>query len=225
MRTTAALLFLLFALPLFADDPNVRNGHVTRVRASGDLLSQVTAARGWVGYELPLFEPRQIQCNGDSSWWDEGAKTDVLAMLYRVKDGAIDSIRVAGPDCSFNAHDEPVTWIENVGGREATDVLISVAKHNKSSRIRGQALFWLGMQAGAKAAQALKNAVDDDPESDVKARAVFGISQLPGDQSIPLLIDLMKTHRLKEVRRKAAFWLSQKNDPRAVAAIEEILLR
>lgn len=225
MRTTAALLSLLFALPLVADDPNFTNAQVTRVRASADLASQIAAAHGWIGYILPLVEPRQIHCDGDSSWWDDDTKTEELAMLYHVENGEIDSLRIAGPDCRFNAHGEPVTWIENAGERDAIDVLISVAKHNRSSRVRGKALFWLGMQAGAKAAQALKNAVDDDPESEVKARAVFGISQLPDDQSIPLLIDLMKSHRLKEVRRKAAFWLSQKNDPRAVAAIEEMLLR
>ncbi len=224
MRTTAALLSFLFALPLLAD-PNIRNAQVTRVPASADLASQISAAHGWVGYLLPLFEPRQIQCNGDSSWWDDSEKTEAIAMLYRVENGEIESISVAGPECSFNAHGEPVTWIENVAERDAIDVLISVAKHNKSSRVRGKALFWLGMQAGAKAAQALKNAVDDDPESHIKVRAVFGISQLPDDQSIPMLISLMKTHRLKEVRRKAAFWLSQKNDPRAIAAIEEMLLR
>lgn len=224
MRTTAALLSLFFALPLLAD-PNITNAQLTRVRASADLASQINSAHGWIGYLMPLVEARQIQCNGDSSWWDDSDKTEAIAMLYRVDNGQIESIRVAGPDCSFNAHGEPVTWIENVAERDAIDVLISVAKHNKSSSIRSKALFWLGMQAGAKAAQALKNAIEDDPESQVKARAVFGISQLPDDQSIPMLIELMKTHRLKEVRRKAAFWLSQKHDPRAVAAIEEMLLQ
>src|SRR5215212_9942549 len=144
MRKTAALLSLLFALPLFADELNVRNAQVTRVRASADLLSQITAAHGWVGYLLPLVEPRQIQCNGDSSWWDDSDKTEAIAMLYRVDNGVIDSIRIAGPECSFNADGEAVTWIENVTERDAIDVLISVAKRNKSSRTRSKALFWLG---------------------------------------------------------------------------------
>jgi HEAT repeat protein len=38
-----------------------------------------------------------------------------------------------------------------------------------------------------------------------------------------MLIKLMKTHRDGRVRKKAAFWLGQKQDPRALAAIEDVL--
>lgn len=106
---------------------------------------------------------------------------------------------------------------------EAIDDVLQVAKHDESSKVRGQALFWLSQAAGKKAAGALRDAVDNDPDSDVKSKAIFGISQLPDDQSIPLLADLMRNHHNPAVRKKAAFWLGQKNDPRAVAAIEDFL--
>ncbi|HVR38925.1 MAG TPA: HEAT repeat domain-containing protein [Thermoanaerobaculia bacterium] len=221
MRTTA-LLFVFLAMPLFAGEPNVKNAQLEHVRASGDLVSQIAASRGWVGHMLPLAEPRSISCNCDSGC--DGDETDELGLLYHVENGEIDAIRVAAPDCRFNAHGEHVAWIDDAGERAAIDALIDIAKHGRKN-VRTKALFWLGMQAGAKAAQALRNAVDDDPESEVKTRAVFGISQLPDDQSIPLLVELMKTHRSREVRRKAAFWLSQKSDPRAVSAIEEMLMK
>jgi HEAT repeat protein len=38
-----------------------------------------------------------------------------------------------------------------------------------------------------------------------------------------MLIDLMKSNRSSNVRKKAAFWLGQKHDPRALAAIEDVL--
>ena len=103
------------------------------------------------------------------------------------------------------------------------DDLISIAKHDPESKVRGHALFWLSQAAGKKAGAALRDAVDNDPDTDVKKKAVFGIAQLPDDQSIPLLADLMRTHKNKEVRKQAAFWLGQKNDPRALAAIESVL--
>jgi hypothetical protein len=106
---------------------------------------------------------------------------------------------------------------------EAIDDLLSIAKHDETPHVRGQALFWLSQAAGKKAAAALRDAVDNDPDSSVKEKAIFGISQLPDDQSIPLLAELMRSHRSTSVRKKAAFWLGQKNDPRAVAAIEEFL--
>lgn len=106
---------------------------------------------------------------------------------------------------------------------EAIDDVLAVAKHDESSKVRGQALFWLSQAAGKKAAAGLREAVDDDPDTSVKEKAIFGIAQLPDDQSIPLLADLMRNHHNPNVRKKAAFWLGQKNDPRAVAAIEDFL--
>ena len=117
--------------------------------------------------------------------------------------------------------DEVLAALSMHGG--STDILLDVAKHHSSSKMRGKALFWLSQQAGAKVAPALREAIDADPDSKVKEQAVFGISQLPDDQSIPLLAELAKTHRNPAVRKKAVFWLGQKNNPRALAVIEEIL--
>ncbi|HEX7678825.1 MAG TPA: HEAT repeat domain-containing protein [Thermoanaerobaculia bacterium] len=106
---------------------------------------------------------------------------------------------------------------------EATDELIKLAKYDPTAHVRGQALFWLSQKAGKKAAGAMREAIDDDPDQGVREKAVFAISQLPNDQSVPMLAELMKTHRDPAVRKRAAFWLGQKNDPRALAAIEDIL--
>ena len=106
---------------------------------------------------------------------------------------------------------------------DATDELIKLAKNDPTAHVRGQALFWLSQKAGKKAASAVRDAVDDDPDAGVREKAVFAISQLPNDQSVPMLAELMKTHRDPRVRKKAAFWLGQKNDPRALATIEDVL--
>jgi HEAT repeat protein len=181
------------------------------------------------------------------------ASTNRLLLFYRVAGGHIERIRFHSTDCALDANGSAVHWIEGVPGRASaallrtlvdsdrgrvaktavvalalhdestTDTLIDIAKHHKSSEVRGNALFWLGQRAGAKAAATLLDAVDNDPEASVREKAVFGISQLPDDRSIPMLIELMKTHRSPGVRRKAAFWLGQKRDPRALAALEEIL--
>jgi HEAT repeats len=107
----------------------------------------------------------------------------------------------------------------------AIDELIRLAKSDPTAHVRGQALFWLAQKAGKKAAGALREAVDNDPEEGVREKAVFAVSQLPDDQSVPMLIDLMKSHRDPNVRKKAAFWLGQKHDPRALVAIEEVLMK
>lgn len=102
-------------------------------------------------------------------------------------------------------------------------MLVDLARHDASTKVRRDALFWLGQKAGEKAAGELRRAVDEDPNEDVKERAIFAISQLPHDRSVPMLIDLVKTHKSRAVRKRAMFWLAQTNDPRALDLIEEIL--
>jgi HEAT repeat protein len=174
-----------------------------------------------------------------------------IAVFYRVDGHHIDRVRLRSAACDLDADGRSVTWLDGVDSRASLDLLqalvrqndddakhalvalaissgsadrlIDIARHDPSSNLRGKALFWVGQQAGEKAAAALRDAVQNDPDDGVKAKAVFGIYNLPGDQSVPLLIDLMKNHRSRAVRKKAAFWLSQKNDPRALAAFEDIL--
>jgi hypothetical protein len=228
MKKIALLLFMALSLPLVADEPFVRNsGAVTRVAAGANLRAQIDGVRdGWVGYALPLAEPRSVVCRGYNEWFsddDVEGRTSTVQLFFRMKEGAIDTMKIAAPLCTLDAGGRPVAWLSAADERAAVTTLIDLARRHKNSDIREKALFWLSQQAGAKAAAALQEAVDD-PEESVKARAVFGISQLPDDQSIPLLVKLMKTHRTREVRKKAAFWLGQKRDPRALAAIEDVLL-
>lgn len=211
-------------------------------------------ANGWAGYELSTNGQRRMFCSSDESinvTDDLHVASARLAVFYRVDGHRLDRVQIRSAACDLDAEGKSVTWLEGVDPRASldllealvrqddddakhalvalaisngsTDRLIDIARH-ASTRLRGKAMFWLGQQAGEKAAAALRDAVENDPDDGVKAKAVFGIYNLPGDQSIPLLIDLMKNHHSRSVRKKAAFWLSQKNDPRALAAIEDILL-
>ena len=110
-------------------------------------------------------------------------------------------------------------------GDPAAQALIGFARTSPNSRVRGQALFWTAQRAGEQALATIGSAIDNDPETDVKKRAVFALSQLPADEGIPKLIEVARSHRNVEVRKQAFFWLGQSKDPRALAFLEEILLR
>jgi hypothetical protein len=109
--------------------------------------------------------------------------------------------------------------------RAALTNLLALAKTDRDSRIRGDALFWLAQRAGREAVGAITDAIASDPETEVKKRAVFALSQLPHDEGVPRLIEVARSNRNPEVRRQAFFWLGQTKDPRAVAFFEEILLK
>ena len=67
----------------------------------------------------------------------------------------------------------------------ALDTLIATAKGDRSSHVRGQALFWLAQKAGKQAGSAIAEAIEKDPDTKVKERAVFALSQLPKDDGVP----------------------------------------
>jgi hypothetical protein len=107
----------------------------------------------------------------------------------------------------------------------AIEEMIHSAKSDSSARVRSQAIFWLSQKAGKKAAAMIQDAVNNDPDTEVKKKAVFALQQLPKDEGIPLLIQVAKTNKNPEVRKQAFFWLGQSGDPRALAFIEETLVR
>src|SRR3989442_1206479 len=188
---------------------------------------QAIAARGvatWIGYRAPMVSgPRQMCCcdtigdagnccgrcrlDGGSGVSMSQADSRVsleppteFLVLARVDGGALMRLRTFTPDCDIEA-----------------------ARTDKSTRVRGQALFWLAHKAGDKAVSTITNAIANDPETEVKKKAVFALSQLPRDEGVPRLIEVARTNRNPEVRKQAMFWLGQSHDLRAVQFFEQIL--
>lgn len=119
---------------------------------------------------------------------------------------------------SENIRDKTLMWLN-------LPTLLDAAKNDKSTRVRGQALFWLAQRAGAKEKAAIEASAESDPDVAVKKRAVFAMSQLPKDQGVPLLIQLARTNKTPEVRKQAMFWLGQSKDPQAILFFQEVLTR
>jgi HEAT repeat protein len=107
----------------------------------------------------------------------------------------------------------------------AVDDLIRMAKEDKDTAVREQAIFWVGQKASKKAVAMLKDTVENDPEVAVKKKAVFALSQLPKDDAVPELLHVAQTNPNPAVRKDAIFWLGQTHDPRALAYFEQILAR
>ena len=125
---------------------------------------------------------------------------------------------------SFVAPDRPeglrlkaIHWLNRL------DRVISLARNDRSPRVRGQALSWLGQKAGKEAVGVITGAIDNDPERDVKRRAVAALRQLPNGEGIPLLIQVARTNRDPDVRKQAMALLGQSRDPRALAFFEQVL--
>jgi hypothetical protein len=107
----------------------------------------------------------------------------------------------------------------------ALDELLRLAKQDTSTKVRRDAIFWLAQKAGQKAAAAISDAIENDPETEVKKHAVFALTQMPKEEGVPRLIQLARSHKNRAVRKAAIFWLGQTDDPKAVAFLEEVLLK
>ena len=178
---------------------------------------------------------------------------DTMVVLYRVENKAIERVRIFSPDCELDAGGREVHWLDGVSAADsvklltsllaqsdrvrsgamaalamhrddvAVPALLTLARQDPNTRVRGDALFWLAQTAGRKVAGEITAAIDNDPDTDVKKRAVFALSQLPKDEGVPLLINVAKTNQNPAVRKQAMFWLGQSKDPRALQFFSEVL--
>lgn len=117
-----------------------------------------------------------------------------------------------------------VMWAATIGGREAIDRILQLAKHDGDGDVRESSIFWLGQLAGDAATSTLVEIAENDPLSEVRRSAVFALSQSEDDAAIDELIRIVRTHKDPDVVRAALFWLGESGDPRAIALFEELLL-
>lgn len=103
----------------------------------------------------------------------------------------------------------------------AAKVLVEAARAHPLPEARAKALFWLSQADGDRYAETIFAAAQDDRDEEVREQAVFALSQLDGGTG--WLLRLLREARDPQVRRQSLFWLGQSDDPRAMAALEEIL--
>lgn len=126
------------------------------------------------------------------------------------------------PDPRFRS-EATFAFSQSTEKQDAAKQLISMARNDADSDVRGQALFWLAQYASREAGKAISDAVENDPESRVRKKAIFALTQMPHEEGVPLLIKYAKTHRDPVVRKEAIFWLGESRDPRALDFLEQVL--
>jgi HEAT repeat protein len=168
--------------------------------------------------KVRMFSPDcELDAGGRAVHWLEGVNpadsVKLLSSLLSSSSGA-DKLR-SGAMPALAMHREDV----------ALPVLLSLAKQDPNTRVRGEALFWLAETAGRKVSAEITAAIENDPDTDVKKKAVFALSQLPRDEGVPLLINVAKTNKNPVVRKQAMFWLGQTKDPRALDFFTQVLTK
>jgi HEAT repeat protein len=168
-------------------------------------------------------------------------------ILYHVDGGTIERIRVYSTGCSVDGGGMNVTWIENVDQRSsirfletlidntrhealaaiashadesATDVLDRLAHSDRTSGVRGDALFWLGIARGHRGYEIVRSITTNPNESTaIKEKGVFAMMQSHQPEAVDDVLGIAKHDESSKVRGQALFWLSQAAGKKAAAGL------
>jgi len=194
---TRIVLMGAMAVAAFAQ-PKIENAKLQTRAVSGTLdasfrtivSSQVEPA--WIGYSVPQVSGERSMCGTVSL---EGAREFVV--LYRVTSGQVEKIRTYATDCTFDAGDLPLYWLNGVDGSQSALLLTSFIPAADASNRKG--LEW---QLANSALSAIARHQD----------------------GAPALIDLARRTQISpQIRQEAVRWLGRSKDPRATKFFEEIL--
>ena len=170
-------------------------------------------------------------------------------ILFRVAGGAVERIREYASHCSVDGAGMSVTWIENVDPRssirfletliddthhqalvalaahadgEATDVLEKLARSDRPTGIRGDALFWLGIARGRRGYEIVRSITTNLNEpAALREKGIFAMMQSHQPEAVDDVLQIAKRDESSRVRGQALFWLSQAAGKKAAAALRD----
>lgn len=104
--------------------------------------------------------------------------------------------------------------------------LLALARERaRPLRVRKQALFWAGQVGEPGVLEPVRAiAADRSEDTSLREHALFVLSQLPDGAGVSALIDATRDTGEPSLAKKATFWLGQADDPRASAALRELVL-
>src|ERR1051326_8673747 len=173
----------------------------------------------------------------------------MAALAAHGEDGTVERIREYAAHCAVDGDGMNVTWIENVdprssirfletliddthhqamaalaahGDEAATDVLEKIARSDRSTGVRGNALFWLGLARGHRGYEIVRSITTNLNEpAAVREKGIFAMSQSRQPEAVDDVLQIAKRDESSRVRGQALFWLSQIAGKKAAAGLRD----
>ncbi len=224
--------------------PQIKDAKLETVAASGNLQQQIEAfaarqsGTAWIGYAVPAISSHRTICCYEGGWQERnccgtcrlssehntfsGSRDDCddvevtsLAVLYRVEDKKIDSIRIFSQNCAIDAGDLPVSVITNVDSKQSVTYLASFVTKDGDSHLGRRALDAIAEHADASADAALDRfAAADFPEK-IREHAAFWLGVARGAHGYATLKRLIESDPDDHFRDKLTFPISQSSEAQA----------
>jgi hypothetical protein len=234
--------------------PQVENAKLESRAFAGALAAQLSgfgAGPFWTAWQEPIIAGR----HGDMCWnQGNGNRADndghavgapvrlegpaAVVVLVRMENAQISQLRVASPDCRFDAGGLPFYWINGVpagesiawlraqvAGNHADEAILAVAMHSgqaadraldeliapsEPERVREKTTFWIGTTRGAQGVDVLKRVLANDTSEKVREQVVFALSQSGQPAGMAAVLDAARNDKDPRIRSRALFWAAQK---------------
>jgi hypothetical protein len=218
---------VLLASAAFAQNwqPAVTNARFENRAYSGDLASQLHAKSAtWFGYAVKSTRRSSDQnccarCRLERSWTENSdcvtttpvalEGTDMIAVLFRVENDAIEKIHVDSMSCPLDAGGLPFLWITGVPAAASLSLLEQLTKSSTSESLRDSAVFAISQHDGAAALTLLETLARPPQPAHVRGQAIFWLAQRAGERAASFIAGAIENDPDTEVKKKAVFALSQ----------------
>ena len=224
--------------------PPIKNAKLETVAAAGNLQQQIEAfasrqsGTAWIGYSVPAVSSHRTICCYDGGWQERsccgtcrlssehntfsGSRDDCddvevtsLAILYRVEEKKIETIRIFSQNCSIDAGGLPVSVITNVDPKQSVTYLASFVTKDGDSHLGRRALDAIAEHADASADGALDRFAAADYPEKIREHAAFWLGVSRGAHGYATLKRLIESDPDDHFRDKLTFPISQSSEPQA----------
>lgn len=224
--------------------PEIKNAKLEAIAATTNLQQQIEAlasrqnGTAWIGYSMPAVNSRRTICCYDGGWQEHsccgtcrltsehntfsGSRDDCddvevtsLAVLYRIEEKKIDSIRMFSQNCSIDAGGLPVSVITGVDPKQSVAYLASFVTKDQDSHLARRALDAIAQHADSSADEALDRFVSAEYPEKTREHAAFWLGISRGAHGYGMLKRLIESDPDDNFRDKLTFPLSQSSEAQA----------
>src|SRR5438270_2942721 len=182
--------------------PHINNAKLETVPATGTLSQQIDAfaarqnGTAWIGYMVPAVASNRTICCFDGGWQERGCcgtcrlesehnnysgsrddcgdvEQKAVAVLYRVEDKKIGSIRLFSENCSIDAGGLPVAVITGVDAGQSVEYLSRFVTKDDDSHLGKRAIDAIAEHADASADAALDRFVAAGYPEKIREHSAF----------------------------------------------------
>jgi hypothetical protein len=206
----AILSVSLFAVAdTYAQQPKITNAQVMNKDAGKGLQPELDTlkrepAAVWVGYSIATVPGFHSNWNNGTAYLEDdhksyrngdGSESKVSGqgvMLLRVKNGAVEKIRVESPERELDAAGLRFVWLTNVTAEDSVRVLAIIAKQGDGKGLRDTAVFALSQLPKEQATGQLIQLAQTGKDPAVRKQAVFWLGQSNDPKALEYLTQLLQ---------------------------------